>query len=106
MAKMCRISCLRGRKLLARDVGHRPRHRTTQALRALILTRLDLVHRCRDVGGADMPRKPTGRPRGRLVGIGSLGEQTHVTIRMPTALSTRLEAYADGRSVARGGSPQ
>src|SRR5262245_21537930 len=106
MAKTCRISCLRGRKLLARDVGHIPRHRTTRAMRALTLTRSDLVHRCRDVRGAYMPRKPTGRPRGRPVGTGFLGEQTRVTIRMPTALSARLEAYTDGRGVARGGSPQ
>jgi len=53
-----------------------------------------------------MPRQPTGRPRGRPVGTGTLGEQIRVTIRIPTALYARLEAYAEGRSFARGGTPQ
>lgn len=53
-----------------------------------------------------MPRQPTGRPRGRPVGTGTLGEQTRVTVRIPTALYARLEAYAEGRSFARGGTPQ
>jgi hypothetical protein len=39
------------------------------------------------------------------LGTGTLGEQTRVTIRIPTALYERLEAYADGRSFVRGGTP-
>ena len=53
-----------------------------------------------------MPRQPTGRPVGRPKGSTKLGEHTRLTVRIPTALYDRLEAYADGRSFARGGSPQ
>jgi hypothetical protein len=46
-----------------------------------------------------MPRKPTGRPRGRPVGSGKLGEEgtdhTRLTVRIPTPLYTRLEAFAE-----------
>jgi Recombinase len=47
-------------------------------------------------------RYPTGRPRGRPVGSGGLGPQTRLTVRLPTVLFDRLEAYAEGRSAARG----
>ena len=53
-----------------------------------------------------MPRQPTGRPVGRPKGSTKLGEHTRLTVRIPTELYARLEAYADGRSFARGGSPQ
>jgi len=49
-----------------------------------------------------MPRKPTGNPRGRPKGTGRLGEQTRLTVRIPQALYTRLEAFAEGRSYTRG----
>ena len=54
-----------------------------------------------------MPRKPTGRPRGRQLGSGELGLGTHddhmrLTLRMPTELYTRLEAFAAGRHFHRG----
>ena len=53
-----------------------------------------------------MPRHATGKPRGRPVGSSKLGKVKRVTILLPEALYVRLEAYADGRSVVRGGSPQ
>jgi hypothetical protein len=43
-----------------------------------------------------MPRKPTGNPRGRPVGSGTLGPQTRFTVRIPTSLFERLEAFAEG----------
>ena len=49
-----------------------------------------------------MPRKPTGNPRGRPPGTGRLGEQTRFTVRIPTELYARLEAFAEGRSSTRG----
>jgi hypothetical protein len=49
-----------------------------------------------------MPRHPTGRPRGRPVGTGKLGKQTRLTVRIPTDLYTRLEAFAAGRSFTCG----
>jgi hypothetical protein len=49
-----------------------------------------------------MPRQPTGNPRGRPVGSGTLGPQTRFTVRIPTSLFDRLEAYAEGRSYTRG----
>jgi predicted transcriptional regulator len=49
-----------------------------------------------------MPRKPTGNPRGRPTGTGRLGEQTRFTVRIPTELYARLEAFAEGRSYTRG----
>jgi hypothetical protein len=49
-----------------------------------------------------MPRKPTGNPRGRPIGSGTLGQQTRLTVRVPTDLYDRLEAYAEGRSYVRG----
>ena len=53
-----------------------------------------------------MPRQPTGRPVGRPKGTTKLGTYTRITVRVPTALYDRLDAYAEGRSFARGGSPQ
>jgi hypothetical protein len=53
-----------------------------------------------------MPRQPTGRPVGRPKGTTKLDNPIRVTVHIPTALYDRLEAYADGRSFARGGSPQ
>jgi hypothetical protein len=52
-----------------------------------------------------MPRQPTGRPVGRPKGSTKLGAYTRITVRVPTALYDRLEAYADGRAFARGGTP-
>jgi hypothetical protein len=56
-----------------------------------------------------MPRHPTGRPRGRPTGSGRLGEEgqdhARLTVRLPTDLYTRLEAFAAGRHFHRG-SPQ
>ena len=57
-----------------------------------------------------MPRKPTGRPRGRPLGSGVLGlgtqdDQRRLALRVPTALYARLEAFAAGRHGHRG-SPQ
>src|SRR5262249_49309842 len=56
-----------------------------------------------------MARTPTGNPRGRPKGSGRLtpaqpGEkaQTRVTVRLPTALYDRLEAFAAGRRCHRG----
>ena len=44
-----------------------------------------------------MPRKRTGKPRGRPTGTGELGEQVRCTVRIPVKLYQRLEAYADDR---------
>ena len=52
-----------------------------------------------------MPRKLTGRPRGRPPGTGILGAQTRLTVRIPAPLYDRLEAFAAGPHVHRG-SPQ
>jgi predicted transcriptional regulator len=53
-----------------------------------------------------MPRHPTGNPRGRPKGSGLIGEdQTRLTVRIPSDLYDRLEAFAEGRSFTRG-SPQ
>jgi hypothetical protein len=53
-----------------------------------------------------MPRHPTGRPVGRPRGTSKLGTVKRVTVHLPDALYARLEAYAEGRRFARGGSPQ
>ena len=53
-----------------------------------------------------MSRHATGRPPGRPPGSGRLGKVKRVTVQLPEALYVRLDAYAEGRSVARGGSPQ
>ncbi len=46
-----------------------------------------------------MPRKPTGRPRGRPPGSGQLGEEgtghKRLTVRLPTELYDALEAVAE-----------
>ena len=59
-----------------------------------------------------MPRTPTGNPRGRPKGSGRLTPtqaieeaQSRITIRLPTVLYDRLEAFAAGRHFHRG-SPQ
>ena len=45
-----------------------------------------------------MPRIPTGRPRGRPHGTGSLGEeQVRCTVRLPRTLYAPLESFAEGR---------
>jgi len=49
-----------------------------------------------------MPRQPTGNPRGRPVGSGTLGPQTRLTVRIPTNLFERLEAFAEGVRYTRG----
>lgn len=49
-----------------------------------------------------MPRRPTGNPRGRPKGTGRLGEQTRLTVRIPTEISARLALFAEGRSFTRG----
>jgi hypothetical protein len=49
-----------------------------------------------------MPRKPTGKPRGRPLGSGELGEQTRLTVRIPTKLYDRLVEHAEGRTFTRG----
>lgn len=54
-----------------------------------------------------MPRKPTGRPRGRQPGSGELGlgtqdDHMRLTLRMPHDLYARLEAFAAGRHFHRG----
>lgn len=47
-----------------------------------------------------MGRKPTGKPRGRPVGTGVLGEHTRFTVRIPTPLYDRLKAYASGKGMS------
>ena len=50
-----------------------------------------------------MPRKPTGNPRGRPRGTGSIGEhQERLTVRLPGELYNRVVAFAEGRSFTRG----
>ena len=49
-----------------------------------------------------MPRQPSGKPRGRPTGTGTLGEQTRLTVRIPTELYHRLEAFAERRRYTRG----
>jgi hypothetical protein len=49
-----------------------------------------------------MPRKPTGRPRGRPPGSGQLDNPTRLTVWMHGETYARLEAYADGRHYHRG----
>ena len=53
-----------------------------------------------------MPRHATGKPRGRPVGSSKLGKGKRVTVLLPEALYMRLDAYAEGRSIARGGASQ
>ena len=53
-----------------------------------------------------MSRHATGRPPGRPPGSGHLGKVKRVTVHLPESLYVRLAAYAEGRSVARDGSPQ
>jgi len=59
-----------------------------------------------------MARRPTGNPRGRPKGSDRLTPaqtveeaQTRVTVRLPTALYDRLEAFAAGRHCHRGSLP-
>jgi hypothetical protein len=49
-----------------------------------------------------MPRKPTGRPRGRPPGSGQLDHPKRLNVWLGGETYARLEAYADGRSFARG----
>jgi len=49
-----------------------------------------------------MPRQPTGNPTGRPPGSGRLGEVVRLTVRLPTELYGRLEAFAEGRGYTRG----
>ena len=49
-----------------------------------------------------MPRKPTGRPRGRPVGTGTLGAQTRLTVSIPTDLYNRLITFVEGRPFPHG----
>jgi hypothetical protein len=53
-----------------------------------------------------MSRHATGRPPGRPPGSGRLGKVKRVTVQLPEALYVRLDAYAEGRSSARGDVPQ
>ena len=52
-----------------------------------------------------MPRKPTGRPRGRPAGSGQLGEEgtghKRLTVRLPSALYDALEAVAEREHYTR-----
>jgi predicted transcriptional regulator len=52
-----------------------------------------------------MPRKPTGRPRGRPPGSGQLGEEgrghKRLTVRIPTELYDALEAVAEQEHYTR-----
>ena len=50
-----------------------------------------------------MPRHPTGNPRGRPRGTGTIGEdQARLTVRIPGELYNRFIAFAEGRSFTRG----
>src|SRR2546422_4654851 len=56
-------------------------------------------------GGHAMPRKPTGRGRGRPLGSGQLGEEgtghKRLTVRLPTELYDALEAVAEREHYTR-----
>ena len=49
-----------------------------------------------------MPRQPTGRPRGRPRGTGQLDNPKRLTVWLHGETYAKLEAYAAGRSFARG----
>ena len=47
-----------------------------------------------------MPRKPTGRPRGRPAGTGHLDNPERITVALSGEMHARLEAYRHGRKLA------
>jgi hypothetical protein len=47
-----------------------------------------------------MPRRPTGTPRGRRLGIGD--EAPRLTVRFPPAVFARLQAFVDTATGPRG----
>jgi hypothetical protein len=52
-------------------------------------------------GARQMPRRPTGNPRGRPKGTGQLHAPERITVWLDGALFQRLEAYAEGRHFHR-----
>ena len=47
-----------------------------------------------------MPRKATGRPAGRPTGTGHLDNPERITVALPGAMVTRLEACRHGRKLS------